>query len=91
MEEHFAAIGSAARTAYKPFGFEAVRQLDGGVMQNLQVLGKKSNGCLLPARQAFECEQSLMLLWFDAGRAGSLLAEIQKPADLIAKFREHFE
>lgn len=91
MKDHLAVIGPAARAADEPLGFEAVGKLDGGVMQNLQALGEYANGRLLSAWQALECEQRLMLMRLDPSRAGCLLAEIQKTADLVAEFRQHFK
>ncbi len=87
-KEHFAAIDSAAGAADEPFSFEAVDKFASGVVQNLQPFGQKTYRGFLPASQTFDCEEGLVLLRLDAGCASCLLAEIQKAADLVAKFRK---
>lgn len=91
MKDHFAAIGSVARAADEPLGLEAFRKLDSGVMQNLEAFGKNTDCRLPPSGQPFEREQRLMLVGLHSSCPGSLLAKIQKAADLVAKIRKHFK
>lgn len=64
---------------------EPVHQFNRTVMPNLQALGQFSDSRMGLSVQSLQCQHQLMLVWFDAGGARSLLAEMQKAADLIAQ------
>jgi len=57
-------------------------------MPHLQPLCKNANGGVLPLWKALDRQQSLMLVRLHAGFSRSLLAEIQKAPDLVAKCGE---
>ena len=57
-------------------------------MLNLHLLGEVADARSHSAGCALDGQQQLMLLWFQAGRARHLLAEMQKAADLVAEFSQ---
>jgi len=69
-------------------GGEPVYQLNRTVMSNLQPLGQLSDAWAHICGQPFQGKHELMLARFETSPAGSLLAEVEKTADLIAQFRQ---
>jgi hypothetical protein len=67
----------------------AVYQFDRAVVAELQSFGKITDGGAVsfPGKASYRQEQ-LVLLWFQASRASSILAETQELADLVAELRE---
>lgn len=64
---------------------EPVHQLNRAVMLKLHALGQFSNRRLPALWQSFERQQQLVLLRLNAGVTCRLLAEVQKPANLVAE------
>jgi len=69
-------------------GGEPVYQLNRTVMPNLQALGQLSDAWAHACGQPFQGQHELMLARFKTSLAGSLLAEVEKTADLITQFRQ---
>jgi hypothetical protein len=63
-------------------------QFNSAVVPDVQSLGDFADVGLHALRETFQCQQQLMLLRIKARIHGRLLAEMQKPANLIAEFRE---
>ncbi len=77
-----------ARSLYEVVAFGAVDQLDGAVMTDPQFLRQGADSRPGIFRQAFERQQQLILLRFDAGCGGRLIAELQIATDVVAKLRQ---
>jgi hypothetical protein len=88
LQKDLAPVRSASETPDKTPELEAVDELNCAVMLDLQPFGQHSDGCFPEFRQAPECQQSLMLLRFEPGRARGLFAEIQEAPDLVPKSGE---
>lgn len=69
-------------------GFEAIDELDGAVVLDLQAFGERADGGVVGSGQSFDGEERLILLRLNSGGAGGLLAQILKAAHLIAEFRQ---
>ncbi len=86
--EYLAAIDPAALALDQPMRLGPVEQLYGAVMLELQPLSQLPYRGLHAGREPTQREQQLVLLGLDPDRAGRLLAEVQKAANLVAKLRE---
>lgn len=89
MQQDFAPIGFAARSAQKSALDEPVGKFHSAVMLDLQALGEDSNRCLRACRQPFEGQQRLMLVRLHSARARRPLAEIEVAADFVAEIGQH--
>src|SRR5215469_12948719 len=70
-------------------GGEAINQLDGRMMSELELLCEFADRHALPSRKPLDREQSLMLPRSQTGKMGRILAEFQKLSKVIAKCRQH--
>lgn len=89
-EIHSAGVIPAAGAANPPVRLQAMAELDGGVMTDLQPLRKRTDRSLEFRRAAGDREKRLMLLRLDARCVRRSFAEIQEAANFVAKVRERF-
>jgi len=68
--------------------FQAAAKFDRRVMPDLQPLGERANRGFQSRRAPLDCEKRLMLLRFDTRSARRTFAEIQEPANFVAKVCE---
>ena len=66
-------------------GGEPVHQFNRTVMLNLKAIGEISYSRSRSAWQSFQSEHELVLARLDPGQVRSLLAEMNKAADLVAQ------
>jgi len=88
IHENFAAILLAAAPANGSAAREAVDELDGAVMLDAEARGELAHSGPDAFRHAFDRQQKLVLSRLKIPRAGLLLAEVEKTADLKAKLRQ---
>ena len=70
---------------------QPVHQFNGAVMTNQHPRCELANSRFNAIRQAFDCQQELMLLRLNSVGARLIFAKPQEPADLIAKFSQVLE
>lgn len=87
-QQDLAPIFAAARSFQKAVGFQAINELDGAVVLDLQAFGEDADGGVVGSGQSFDGEERLILLRLNSGGAGGLLAQILKAAYLVAEFRQ---
>src|SRR5215469_9640565 len=85
-DEHAPLILIVATALDKATLYHTINQLDRTVMLNLEPFGQLADGSFSPRGQSLEREKQLMLLRLKASLASTLLAEMQKAPNLIAKF-----
>jgi len=81
-------IAPAARAADPTVRRKAKTKLYGRVVANLETLGERTDRGLQFRRRAGDCEERLVLLRLDSGRARRAFAEIQETANFVAEVRE---
>jgi hypothetical protein len=81
------AVIYGSQSAYEVLFDESVDELDGAVMLQLHSFGQRANGGFDTDGQTSNSEKQLMLLRFDAGLPGRILAKTKKATNLIAQFR----
>ncbi len=87
-EQHLAPVGFAALPPNQPVSFQTIRQLNSAVMSDLKPLGQNTHGRVSACWKSLDCQQGLVLVWFDPRFARSLLAEVQKAPDFITEIGE---
>src|SRR5205085_10727640 len=88
FNQHHATVRSGRAAAYQPVALRAIDKLDRAVVLDLQPAGKFTNGGLQAGGQAFNGQQQLMLLRFEASFARGFLTEAQEVANVIAQLGE---
>lgn len=88
LDENLARIEVAATPYRESPRNQAVHQLHGAVMADLQALGEHPDGGSLALGQSFDGEQELVLVGLDAGGPRLVFAEHEEAADLVAKLGE---
>jgi len=87
-QQHFTAIALGAVPMNIPSLFEAIHQFDGTVVADLHALSQLADARPRPLRHAFDCQHELILPTLEARSVHCLLAEMEKPANLVAEFSE---
>ena len=91
VHEHAAAIHAMAHAPHQIAPRHAVHQLNGAVVAKHQPLGQATNGEMFPRRATPKCQQQLVLVGLKARFTSRAFAEVQKPPQVMAKFRKgHF-
>jgi len=86
VHEHTPTIVCVVLAAHKTARDGAIDELDGTVVLDGQPGGDVAHRRrLVGSRQAFEGEQELVLLGFDAGRVGGAFREVEEAAQLEAE------
>lgn len=88
LDEHTAAVLDAAAAPDKAARFEAVEQLDGAVMAELETFGEIADGDFLVRRRALRGEHELVLLRLESGFTRGVFAEAKEEPQLVAKLGE---
>jgi hypothetical protein len=88
FEQHFAAILTIALAAQISTLAEAVHELDGAVVLNLQAICDFSDQRPHSIRNAFNRDENLMLARLQTSMPGSVFARAQVFPDLIADFSQ---
>lgn len=91
LDEDLPAIIGCSQTGKKASVNEAIDQLNGGVMLELHALRQNTDGWLKALRETSYRQEELVLLRLDAGFSGSVFAETQEAADLVAKLCHRFK
>ena len=87
LHQNIPPVVGGSQSAYETLFDESVDELDGAVMLQLHSFGQRANGGLDTFGQTFNGEEQLMLLRFDAGLPGRILAKTKKATNLITQFR----
>jgi hypothetical protein len=85
LEQDLSPIDVAATPSDEPPLDQAIRELHGAVMPNLQPFCENPDRWPLAAGESFDGEQELVLAWLDTGRPRFAFTEREEAADLIAK------
>ena len=84
-DEDFACILLRGLPLHVPVGLQAIDQSSGTVVTHLQALREFADGHGVPAREAFDREQRLVLLRRQSLRGGGILTEPHELAQCIAE------
>ena len=87
-EQHFTPVLASALPPDIPAGRQPIHQLHCTVVLDLQTLGQFPDPRPHALGQSFERQHQLMLPWLQRGSPGSLLAKVEKAANLVAQFRQ---
>jgi hypothetical protein len=87
-EQDLPAVLATAPTANVAVGGQAIDQLDGAVVLNLQPLGNFPNAGPGILRTSFDGQHHLVLAGFQASAARCLLAEMQETTNLMTQIRQ---
>ena len=87
LHQNIPAVIGGSQSAYETLFDEPVDEPDGAVMLQLHSFGQRANGGFDTVGQSSNGEEQLMLLRFDAGLPGRILAKTKKATNLITQFR----
>jgi hypothetical protein len=85
LDQDLAPVDVAATPCRKSPLDQAIRQLHGAVMANLQAFGERADRGPPPLGKSFDGEQELVLPGLDTGGPRLAFAEREEAADLVAK------
>lgn len=83
-----ALVVGVAASADQKSGSKAIKQPDHTVVIELQSIRQPRDGRTRVRRSAFQRQQQLMMLWFDASVSRGIFAGTQEAPDLIAEFSQ---
>jgi len=84
-------IAGIAPSCNQPLLAGTIEQLDQAMVLKLHTLGEGADGRLLAGGQPFQRDQELVMLRLQAERPRFTFAEMQKAAELVAKFSQRKE
>ena len=90
-EEHLTAIFRVAPPLHETLFFKPVDEFDGGVMNDLKTAGDFSDAGGNVRRHAFDGQQQLVLLRFNAGFARRTFAESNELPNVVTELRQRVE
>jgi hypothetical protein len=91
LDQDLAAIIGGTQAAEISPVHQPIDQLDRAVVLQLHAFGQNADRRFEAVGQPSYGQEQLVLLRLDAGLARGMLAETEKPADLVAQFRHSFE
>ena len=79
-------IGSGSGPFDKTILLRTIREFHRAVVTDIKLLRERADGGIDPLRQSFNGQQKLVLFRLQPDFFGQLIADVQIPADVVAKF-----
>ena len=88
VDDDASLIGFIPQTFDETSLHQPINLLNRTMMPNLESLGQLTDRCFSPGGQSLERKQQLVLLRHETCLACRLLAKMEKPSNLVTKFRQ---